>query len=122
MALIKALFMLQKNAIPLHVGINTKINSSFTRDFDKRNLHIAFEMAPWPQVSSKRRLVAVNSVGAAGANTTMILEEELIRDIAETDPRPIYIIAVRNAHSWRNYCSRHCILDQTSGSGAEGKI
>ena len=120
--LIKALFMLQKNAIPLHVGIKNEINSTFTRDFNKRNLHIAFEMTPWPQVSSKRRLAAVNSVGAAGANTTVILEGALIRDITETDPRPIYIIAVCNAQSWRNYCSRHYILDQTSGSGAARKM
>ena len=93
-ALIKALLMLQKNAIPPHVGIKTEINPKFPRDFDKRNLHIAFEMTPWPQVPGKRRLAAVNNFGAAGGNTTMVLEEAPIRDITETDPRPIHIVAV----------------------------
>lgn len=93
-ALIKALLMLQKNAIPPHVGIKTEINPKFPRDFDKRNLHIAFEMTHWPQVPGKRRLVAVNNFGAAGGNTTMVLEEASIRNITETDPRPIHIIAV----------------------------
>ena len=51
-------------------------------------------MAPWPKISSKRRLAAVNSVGAAGENTTMSLEETRIRDTTETDPHPIHIIAV----------------------------
>ena len=93
-ALIKTLLMLQKNAIPPHVGIKIEINPKFPRDFDKRNLHIAFEMTPWQQVPGKKRVAAVNNFGAAGGNTTMILEEAPIRDITETDPRPIHIIAV----------------------------
>ncbi|SLM39055.1 polyketide synthase [Lasallia pustulata] len=93
-ALIKVLLMLQKNAIPPHVGIKTEINPKFPRDFDKRNLHIAFEMTPWPQVPGKRRLAAVNNFGAAGGNTTMVLEEAPIRDITEADPRQTHVIAV----------------------------
>ena len=93
-ALIKTLLMLQKNAIPPHVGIKTEINPKLSRDFDKRNLHIALEMKSWPQVPGKRRLAVVNNFGAAGGNTTMILEEAPIRDITKTDPRPIHIIAV----------------------------
>ena len=93
-ALIKVLLMLQKNAIPPHIGIKTEINPKFPPDFDKRNLHIAFEMTPWPQVPGKRRLAAVNNFGAAGGNTTMVLEEAPIRDITETDPRETHIIAV----------------------------
>ena len=93
-ALIKVLLMLQKNTIPPHVGIKTEINPKFPPDFDKRNLHIAFEMTPWPQVPGKRRLAAVNNFGAAGGNTTMVLEEAPIRDITEIDPRQTHIIAV----------------------------
>ena len=93
-ALIKVLLMLQKNAIPPHVGIKTEINPKFPQDFDKRNLHIAFEMKPWTQVNGKKRLAAVNNFGAAGGNTTMVLEEAPIRDIKEIDSRPTQIIAV----------------------------
>ena len=94
-ALIKVLAMLQKNAIPPHVGIKTEINPRFPKDFDKRNLHIAFEKTSWPQVPGKKRLAAVNNFGAAGGNTTMVLEEAPIREITETaEPRQTHIIAV----------------------------
>ena len=93
-ALLKALLMLQKNAIPPHVGIKIEINPKFPRDFDKRILLIAFEMKPRLQISGKKRLVAVNNFGAAGGNATMVLEEASIRNITETDPRPIHIIVV----------------------------
>ena len=93
-ALIKVLLMLQKNAIPPHVGIKTEINPRFPRDFDQRNLHIALEMKPWRQVPGKKRFAVVNNFGAAGGNTTMILEDAPIRTVTETDPRQIHIIAV----------------------------
>ena len=93
-ALIKVLLMLQKNAIPPHIGIKTEMNPRFPRDFDKRNLHIPSEMTPWQRVPGKRRFVAVNNFGAAGGNTTMVLEDAPIRTITETDPRPIHIIVV----------------------------
>jgi acyl transferase domain-containing protein len=93
-ALIKVLLMLQKNAIPRHVGIKTEINPKFPKDFDKRNLHIPFEMTPWPRVAGKKRMAAINNFGAAGGNTTMILEESQIREITETDPRETQVICI----------------------------
>ena len=93
-ALIKVLLMLQKNAIPPHVGIKTEINPRFPRDFDKRNLHIALEVKPWRQVPGKKRFAVVNNFGAAGGNTTMILEDAPIRTVTETDPRQVHFIAV----------------------------
>ena len=93
-ALVKLLLMLQKKAIPPHIGIKTEINPRFPQDFDKRNLHIALQMTSWPQVPGKRRLAAVNNFGAAGGNTVMVLEEPPIRVITETDPRQTHIVAV----------------------------
>ncbi|KAH8810943.1 putative polyketide synthase [Xylogone sp. PMI_703] len=93
-ALIKVLLMLQKNAIPPHIGIKTEINPRFPKDFDRRNLHIPFEMTSWPQIPGKKRLAAINNFGAAGGNTTMVLEEAPIREITETDPRQTHVIAV----------------------------
>lgn len=100
-ALIKVLLMLQKNAIPPHVGIKTEMNPRFPRDFDQRNLHIALNMTDWtaPVVSgSRKRLAAVNNFGAAGGNTTMVLEEapacpDLSTD-TNLDPRHTYVISV----------------------------
>ncbi|RMZ83617.1 hypothetical protein DV738_g925, partial [Chaetothyriales sp. CBS 135597] len=93
-ALIKLLIMLQKNAIPPHIGIKTEINPQFPKDFDKRNLHIAFEKTAWPKTEGKKRIAAVNNFGAAGGNTMMILEEAPARLITEADPRTSHVVAV----------------------------
>ena len=93
-ALIKVLLMLQNNAIPPHIGIKTEINPRFPRDFDKRNLHIALAMTPWPKMSGKRRLAAINNFGAAGGNTTMVLEEAPARNATENDPRETQVIVI----------------------------
>lgn len=93
-ALIKVLTMLQKNAIPPHIGIKTDINPRFSKDFDKRNLHIAFEKTPWMQVAGKKRIAAVNNFGAAGGNTTMVLEDAPRRADSEVDPRKTHVVAV----------------------------
>lgn len=93
-SLIKVLLMLQKNAIPPHIGIKTEINPRFPRDFDKRNLNIPFAMTAWPQVSGKKRILAVNNFGAAGGNTTMVLEEAPVRVVEENDARKTHIITV----------------------------
>ena len=97
-ALIKVLLMLQKNVIPPHIGIKTgEINPRFPKDFDKRNLNIAFETTSWPQgPKGKKRLATVNNFGAAGGNTMMILEEapSRLNLIAAEDARRAHTIAV----------------------------
>ena len=97
-ALIKVLLMLQKNAIPPHIGIKTgEINPRFPKDFEKRNLNIAYEMTSWPQAQTvKNRLAVVNNFGAAGGNTMMILEEAPSRPAltAADDARQAHTIAV----------------------------
>jgi monodictyphenone polyketide synthase len=93
-ALIKVLTMLQKNAIPPHIGITTEINPRFPKDFDKRNLHIALEKTSWPQIAGKKRIAVVNNFGAAGGNTMMVLEEAPTRADKEVDPRNTHVVAV----------------------------
>ncbi len=93
-ALIKVLLMLQKNAIPPHIGIKTEINPRLPTNLDKRNCHIPFERAAWP-TSEKKRLAAVNNFGAAGGNTMMILEEAPRDTLPRAqDPRPTHVIAL----------------------------
>ncbi|KAK4496177.1 hypothetical protein PRZ48_012157 [Zasmidium cellare] len=91
-ALIKVLMMLQKNAIPRHIGIKGEINPKFP-DLKARNVHIPFEQASWP-MGDKQRIAVVNNFGAAGGNTMMLLEEAPKAEAPAEDPRPTQVIAV----------------------------
>ncbi|KAK4960935.1 Type I Iterative PKS [Elasticomyces elasticus] len=95
-ALIKVLSMLQHNAIPPHVGIKTEINPRFAKDLNnsKRNIHIPFSEVEWPQTPGKKRIAGINNFGAAGGNTTMILEEAPSRPEREADPRSSHVVSV----------------------------
>ncbi|KAG5980256.1 Type I Iterative PKS [Claviceps digitariae] len=93
-ALIKVLLMFQKQSIPPHIGIKGEINPKFPKDFAKRNLHIPTSMTPWQRRQDKKLLAVVNNFGAAGGNTTMVLEEGPTRCIQETDPRQTHIVSV----------------------------
>ncbi|KAG5916582.1 Type I Iterative PKS, partial [Claviceps sorghi] len=93
-ALIKLLVMFQKGAIPPHIGIKGEINPRFPKDFAKRNLHIPTAMTSWPRRQDRKRLAAVNNFGAAGGNTTMVLEEGPARSTPEEDPRRTHVVSV----------------------------
>jgi monodictyphenone polyketide synthase len=94
-ALLKVLLMLQKNAIPPHVGIKNKINPAFPTDLDKRNLRIPYEKQSWPRVEGRKRIAVVNNFSAAGGNTTVAIEEPpVVRDVDVVDPRPTHVVAV----------------------------
>jgi asperthecin polyketide synthase len=74
-SLLKALLVYQKNMIPKHIGIKTEINPIIPKDLERRNVGLAMENTPWPRPSGKRRLGVVNSFGAHGGNTTLLLED-----------------------------------------------
>lgn len=93
-ALLKVLLMLQKNAIPPHVGIKNSLNPKFPKDMDKRNLHIPYVKTSWPHVPGKKRIAVVNNFSAAGGNTTIAIEEAPVREVAGTDPRSVHVVAV----------------------------
>ena len=93
-ALLKVLMMMQKHSIPRHVGIKTEINPKFPNDFDKRNLHIPFEETPWLKAIDRKRIAVVNSFGAAGGNTMMLLEDAPTRKHTEGDPRQTHVVTV----------------------------
>ncbi|KAK3627685.1 Non-reducing polyketide synthase PKS8-1 [Elasticomyces elasticus] len=81
-ALMKTILMMQRNAIPRHIGIKTEINPKFPKDFDKRNLHIASEQIPWLKAIDRKRIAVINSFGAAGGPLSL------------RDPRQNHVIAV----------------------------
>jgi iterative type I PKS product template protein len=74
-SLIKMLLMFQKNEIPPHIGIRTEVNPSIPKDLDRRNAGLAMKTTAWPRPAGKKRISVVNSFGAHGGNTTLLLED-----------------------------------------------
>ena len=97
-ALMKVLCMLQKNAIPPHVGIKNSINPSFPTDLDKRNVHIPFKKTAWPRIVGKKRLAVVNNFSAAGGNTTIALEDSPPIERVFADPRSKHVVTISAKH------------------------
>jgi iterative type I PKS product template protein len=88
--------MMQKNAIPPHVGIKqgSIINKTFPKDLSDRNVNIAFHMTPFRRSDGKPRRVFVNNFSAAGGNTGLLLEDAPKVKPALVDPRSTHIITI----------------------------
>ena len=93
-ALMKVLCMLQRNAIPPHVGIKNSLNPSFPTDLDRRNVHIPYQKTPWPRPVGGKRLAVVNNFSAAGGNTTVVLEDGPLADRGPADFRCKHVVAI----------------------------
>ncbi|KAH8879977.1 ketoacyl-synt-domain-containing protein [Thozetella sp. PMI_491] len=95
-ALCKVLLMMQKNAIPPHVGIKagSVINKTFPKDLSERNVNIAFHMTPFKRRDGKPRRIFINNFSAAGGNTGLLLEDAPKLPPAAEDPRAQHIITM----------------------------
>ncbi|KAK9418015.1 hypothetical protein SUNI508_08444 [Seiridium unicorne] len=93
-ALIKVLLMMQKNAIPAHIGIKNSLNPNFPKDLDRRNLRIPIEKTEWLSSLGKKRVAVVNNFSAAGGNTTVALEDAPLRTRSGVDPRSNHVVAI----------------------------
>ncbi|RYP27845.1 hypothetical protein DL767_007493 [Monosporascus sp. MG133] len=98
-AVIKVLLMMQKNKIPPHCGIKTKINHSFPKDLDCRGVHIALGRdKDWPRPVNGKRRVLINNFSAAGGNTSLLLEDGPAASGLEhhqaADPRTDHVVVV----------------------------
>ncbi|RYC54173.1 hypothetical protein CHU98_g12041, partial [Xylaria longipes] len=97
-ALVKVLLMLQKNAIPPHIGIKNSLNPRFPRDMDQRNVQIPYHKVEWLRpTSGKKRIAVVNNFSAAGGNTSLVVEDGPLADASRyqnADPRPSHVVAV----------------------------
>ncbi|RYP49868.1 hypothetical protein DL768_004484 [Monosporascus sp. mg162] len=93
-SLIKALLVFQEGQIPRHVGIRTEINPVVARNLDRRNAGLALENTPWPRPQGKKRYALVNSFGAHGGNTSILLEDAPIRDRVGQDPRDTHVFTI----------------------------
>ncbi|KAL3436408.1 hypothetical protein BDV09DRAFT_184345 [Aspergillus tetrazonus] len=75
-SLIKVLLMYRNNMIPRHIGIRTTMNPVVAQHLANRNAGILSENRPWlATTASKKRYAIVNSFGAHGGNTTLLLED-----------------------------------------------
>lgn len=95
-SLLKVLLVYQKNQIPKHIGIQpgSEINPIIPKDLDKRNVGLAEGYTPWPRPQGKSRLALVNSFGAHGGNTTLLLEDAPEREKPRTNTRATHVVAV----------------------------
>ncbi|KAJ6022161.1 hypothetical protein N7540_007665 [Penicillium herquei] len=103
-ALIKVLVMMQKNMIPPHCGIKTKINHNFPKDLQQRNVHIALEPTPWNRPAGGKRSSFVNNFSAAGGNTALLVEDAPISERTGEDPRSVHTVTIsaRSQSSLKN--------------------
>lgn len=93
-ALLKVLVMMQKNMIPPHCGIKTKINHNFPTDFQQRNVHIAHEPTAWNRPTGGKRRTFVNNFSAAGGNTALLVEDCPAKEYSGVDARTVHTITV----------------------------
>lgn len=94
-SLAKLLLMMKNNTIPPHCGIKTKINHTFPKDLEKRQVFIANKPTPWKRPHNGVRKVFLNNFSAAGGNTALLLEDAPIETFGEThDRRSCHVVAV----------------------------
>ena len=93
-SLIKVLLVFQNNEIPRHIGIKTAINPIIPLDLGKRQAGLAIDLQPWPRGAGKTRYAVVNSFGAHGGNTTLILGDAPERKLSGSDPRSSHPVVI----------------------------
>lgn len=93
-ALIKCLMMLQKSAIPPHVGIKNTINKGFPKDLSERNVNIAFHKTPLLKKKGQPRTIYISNFSAAGGNSGLLIQDGTKEDAVTPDSRTTHIVTV----------------------------
>ncbi|KAL7934399.1 putative polyketide synthase, partial [Trichoderma chlorosporum] len=100
-SLIKVLLMYRHSMIPRHVGIKTVMNPVVARNLTNRNAGILSENSPWlPMFNGTKRYSVVNSFGAHGGNTTLLLEDaplahtQQYNDESSTEKTPCQVVCI----------------------------
>ena len=112
---IKVLLVYQNNQIPAQVGFKSEINPNISKDLEKRNVGLNMKNTPWSKLKGKKRNAVVNSFGAHGGNTTLLLEDAPEKPKVGQDPRSTYVVTVsaKSKTSLRgNIEALLCYLDQ----------
>lgn len=94
-SLIKVLLMMQKNEIPPHCGIKTRINQAFPPDLHERRVRIAMQPTPWHRNRKPRRAL-INNFSAAGGNSCLLIEDAPEQPARKDrlDTRPAHVITL----------------------------
>ena len=94
-SLIKIMLMMEKNTIPPHCGIKTKINHTFPTNLKERNVHLAKNPTTWVQQKGQKRKVFLNNFSAAGGNTALLIEDAPIPATSvHLDSRSTHLVAI----------------------------
>ncbi|GIC88991.1 type I polyketide synthase [Aspergillus udagawae] len=94
-ALVKVLLMMQKNIIPPHCGIKTRLNRKFPTDLAERNVHIPFQANVWPRRHDRGRRALINNFSAAGGNSSILVEDAPTPTPLDcTDPRSSHVVTL----------------------------
>ncbi|KAM3419403.1 hypothetical protein BST61_g5332 [Cercospora zeina] len=119
-SMIKVLLCLQHQTIPAHIGIRTRLNPNIPEELlGSQGAVLARENTFWPQPASGIRRAVVNSFGAHGGNTTLLLEEAPKSAREGTDPRtvhPIVVSAKSRQSLARNLRRLHDFLEENPGT------
>lgn len=94
MGFMKTMLVLQKGLIPPHIGIKTRLNPALPGDLAERGVVIPYNGSSWKPNSERTRLAMVNNFGAAGGNTSIIVEEPALRPRVGEDTREDHVITV----------------------------
>ncbi|GES58867.1 polyketide synthase [Aspergillus terreus] len=108
-SLIKTVIMMQKNAIPPHVGIKTTMNKTFPHDLNERGVRIAFKETPWVRPDGGKRRAYLNNFGASGGNTGLLLEDRpALVPTGASDPRTSFVVSLsaKSAYSLEQNINR----------------
>ena len=100
-SLIKVLLMMQRNAIPPHIGIKGAMNRTFPTDLEERGIRIALKQTPWCPPTGGKRRAYLNNFGASGGNTGMLLEDAPQSALVDgNDRRTTFVISVTAKSAW----------------------
>ncbi|KAM5459232.1 Type I Iterative PKS [Microsporum canis] len=92
-SLIKTALIFQKGLIPPQFGDKDNVNPVVLKNIEKRNTGLTWEPTPWAR-GNKKRYALVNSFGAHGGNTSVLLEEAPPRQLVGIDNRDAHIISL----------------------------
>ncbi|KAJ5794713.1 hypothetical protein N7457_001312 [Penicillium paradoxum] len=93
-SLIKALLAFENEEIPRHIGITTEINPIVIQNTHNRNTGLVMEHTKWPRPKKGGRYAIVNSFGAHGGNTTLLLEDAPRKPKVTPGSRAAYPITI----------------------------
>lgn len=100
-SLVKVLLMLQRNAIPPHVGIKGTMNTTFPTDLEERGIRIPLKETSWVPPCGGKRRAYLNNFSAAGGNTGLLLEDApKSARMSDNDPRTTFVVSVTAKSAW----------------------